>query len=397
MAIDGKLIKLTDLTPISKYFNGKIDTKVDKVEGKDLIDSTAITKLEGIEEGAQKNKINKIQVNGTDQNPTEEGVVNLDIEAVIAGDNLVGKTELEEKLNDYVKDTELESELQKVEDKIGTLGSVKGEATLEELGTLQPNPGDVYVVTDDNNHLHMYVGKNEYANIQKYGFVQTKAELDTAIEAGTSEKIDHDNNVFYVVMDSVPETPENLSVQFVVDDKTYAVNWDTTKGVLIGLGPNTDASHQTDIDFVKEADAWAAHDGSSVDVTGKTVKMSVVKYAQSAQVVDNLAGEFETILPPVTIDCNASVNKGPMPGVDENGFVDLGCDMDLTVYAKQTDVDNALAQKADQTALEQKADQSALEELQNSIAEGYIKTEDLQFATEEEIQAALKAGESEAA
>ena len=43
-----------------------IGQKVDKVEGKDLIDTTKITKLDGIEAGAQANVIEKISVNGVD-------------------------------------------------------------------------------------------------------------------------------------------------------------------------------------------------------------------------------------------------------------------------------------------------------------------------------------------
>ena len=43
-----------------------IAQKVDKVEGKDLVDTAQITKLAGIEAGAQANVIEKISVNGVD-------------------------------------------------------------------------------------------------------------------------------------------------------------------------------------------------------------------------------------------------------------------------------------------------------------------------------------------
>ena len=43
-----------------------IAQKVDKAEGKDLVDTTQITKLDGIEAGAQVNVIEKISVNGVD-------------------------------------------------------------------------------------------------------------------------------------------------------------------------------------------------------------------------------------------------------------------------------------------------------------------------------------------
>ena len=43
-----------------------IAQKVDKAEGKDLVDTAQITKLEGIAAGAQANVIEKISVNGAD-------------------------------------------------------------------------------------------------------------------------------------------------------------------------------------------------------------------------------------------------------------------------------------------------------------------------------------------
>lgn len=43
-----------------------IGQKVDKAEGKDLVDTAQIKKLEGIEAGAQANVIEKISVNGAD-------------------------------------------------------------------------------------------------------------------------------------------------------------------------------------------------------------------------------------------------------------------------------------------------------------------------------------------
>ena len=43
-----------------------IGQKVDKVDGKDLIETSKIAKLDGIESGAQANAIEKISVNGAD-------------------------------------------------------------------------------------------------------------------------------------------------------------------------------------------------------------------------------------------------------------------------------------------------------------------------------------------
>ena len=55
-----------------------IGQKVDKVEGKDLIDTTKITKLDGIEAGAQVNVIEKISVNGVDVSVDENKKVAID-------------------------------------------------------------------------------------------------------------------------------------------------------------------------------------------------------------------------------------------------------------------------------------------------------------------------------
>ena len=55
-----------------------IGQKVDKVEGKDLIDTTKITKLDGIEAGAQVNVIEKISVNGVDVSVDESKKVAID-------------------------------------------------------------------------------------------------------------------------------------------------------------------------------------------------------------------------------------------------------------------------------------------------------------------------------
>lgn len=168
MAIEGKLTKLSDLTTVAKDYNGKIDKKVDKVEGKELIDTTAITKLEGIEEGAQKNTITKIQVNGTDQTNLD-GTVNLDIDAVISGDGFVSDDELGTQLAEYlksaeaettyVKDTELESKVKAV---VGTVYTYKGtKADLTEIKAVEsPTAGDVYNA-EDTGANYAYVGPDE--------------------------------------------------------------------------------------------------------------------------------------------------------------------------------------------------------------------------------------------
>lgn len=60
----------------------KIDTKVDAVVGKSLIDDTLIAKLEGIEEGAQANVIEKITIDGKEVAITGDKTVNIDLPKV---------------------------------------------------------------------------------------------------------------------------------------------------------------------------------------------------------------------------------------------------------------------------------------------------------------------------
>ena len=55
-----------------------IGQKVDKVEGKDLVDTAQIKKLEGIAAGAQANVIEKISVNGVDVSVDENKKVAID-------------------------------------------------------------------------------------------------------------------------------------------------------------------------------------------------------------------------------------------------------------------------------------------------------------------------------
>ena len=55
-----------------------IGQKVDKAEGKDLVDTDQITKLEGIAAGAQVNVIEKISVNGVDVSVDENKKVAID-------------------------------------------------------------------------------------------------------------------------------------------------------------------------------------------------------------------------------------------------------------------------------------------------------------------------------
>ena len=73
----------------------EIQSKVDKVIGKELIETTKITKLDGVAENAQVNVIEDIKVNGASLTPSNKSV-DIDIPSIIAGDNV---TLLEDNMN----------------------------------------------------------------------------------------------------------------------------------------------------------------------------------------------------------------------------------------------------------------------------------------------------------
>lgn len=367
MAIESKLVKVEGLTTVAKDYNGKLDKKVDKLDGHGLYPDVDKAKLAGIEEGAQKNNITRVTVNDQEQTITE-GLLAIDVETVIQGDGFVKRDELDQ----YAKNDEVDSKLEELQTEIEKTGNIKGETTKAEMGSLSPNPGDIYIVTDDDNHLYIYVGKNAVPGVDKFGFVQTKAELDTVVGSGTSDTATHDTNSFYVYFTEKPADVTNYSIQVQVDTKTYAIPCADAVGTIFGLGD------PTDIKFVKEADAWAAHDSSEVDVTGKVVTLSVLKYTASASELATLSGESQVVIPPTVINCASSVAKGALGGVDENGFVDLHTHVDLSGYATTTYVDGELAKKADQSALD-----------------GYVKKDEIEstfdsYATDQEVSDLLQ-------
>ena len=85
--------------------------KVDKVVGKSLVSDTEITKLAGIEAGAQANVIEEIKVNGVKVEPTEKAV-NIDV----AGE--VGKLDIEASKVKVAADKTLATKLTEVDSAI---------------------------------------------------------------------------------------------------------------------------------------------------------------------------------------------------------------------------------------------------------------------------------------
>lgn len=160
--------KHIDIDGLKAYKKQSDSIYVAKEEGKGLIKTTDVTKLEGIEEGAQKNNITKVTVNGTDQT-IADGTLTIDVEAVIEGDGFVKDEELTTTLGDYVKTETADStyvktaELDaKVKTAVGTVYHPKGsKASLTEIKAVEaPQEGDVYNA-EDTGANYVYVGEGQ--------------------------------------------------------------------------------------------------------------------------------------------------------------------------------------------------------------------------------------------
>lgn len=82
----------------------------------------------------------------------------------------------DEDLEDYAKSSEVATQIQEATNKIG---KVRGTATKSQLATLSEtaNNQDIYVITDDDNHLYMFVGKG-VAGADANGFVDLGTHVD---------------------------------------------------------------------------------------------------------------------------------------------------------------------------------------------------------------------------
>ncbi len=182
--------------PKLQYYKEKEDAYnktqfVGQEAGKGLIETEKVTKLDAIEEKAQVNKVEGIQINGTDLVPdVESKVVNITAKDLAPDlEGYVQDSELTEQLTPYLKSTDAESTYLKSEtaestylksadagttyvknegfdDKVkGVVGSVyrpKGsKENLEAIKAVEtPTEGDVYNATDTGAN-YVYVGEGQ--------------------------------------------------------------------------------------------------------------------------------------------------------------------------------------------------------------------------------------------
>lgn len=168
MALSDKIITL----PILGNFKEETDKAYVKQEaGKGLIETEKVTKLDAIEEKAQVNKVEGIQINGTDLTPDGE-TKKINITAKDLAPDLeeyVKDTELPEQLAPYLKSTDAESTYvkeegfdEKVKTAVGSVYRPKGsKENLEAIKAVEtPTEGDVYNATDTGAN-YVYVGEGQ--------------------------------------------------------------------------------------------------------------------------------------------------------------------------------------------------------------------------------------------
>lgn len=110
--VNGDVVTYTwDVIYDKAELDALLANKVDKVDGKSLVSDTEITKLAGIEAGAQANVIEEIKVNGVKVEPTEKAV-NIDV----AGE--VGKLDIEASKVKVAADKTLATKLTEVDNAI---------------------------------------------------------------------------------------------------------------------------------------------------------------------------------------------------------------------------------------------------------------------------------------
>lgn len=128
----GKIKNLvqTGDTAVKTEVMQEVAKKVDKVEGKSLIDDTLITKLEGVEDGAQVNKIEVVKLDG----------VALEIGADKSVDVAIAGT--------YAKKTDFEALKGSISSAYVFKGSKKTKDELDGVATEGLRVGDVYNVEE---------------------------------------------------------------------------------------------------------------------------------------------------------------------------------------------------------------------------------------------------------
>lgn len=170
------------LTEHNDKINGLVDTKVDKVDGKVLIDQTDINKLSAIESNAQVNKIEGIKINGVgaEINSSDKSV---DLHLISNEINLSAKLFLE----DLTSESELSEYTNIMLDGVQTPKSSCDSASGPYLVFIVK---DIINSTDDNEITSVYASSLKSIISDKYVL---KSDYDTKISSIESRLLSLEN------------------------------------------------------------------------------------------------------------------------------------------------------------------------------------------------------------
>lgn len=206
------------------YVDGELAKKVDKVTGKSLIADTEITRLAGIETGAQVNIIENIRLNGEDLRVGENKTVDLGTIAT-SGELSALATRVTTAESDI--DT-LESKMATVQGDDKTVGSfAKGDAD-----TLQSAKDyvDKKAIEESGAHTHTVTASGKITpNLTKTEKFLSATASGTAVETTASDQF----------VKSVTLNTKNLVTAKYVSD--VAANSTTINGVTATVGDGADA------------------------------------------------------------------------------------------------------------------------------------------------------------
>lgn len=206
------------------YVDGELAKKVDKVTGKSLIADTEITRLAGIETGAQVNVIENIRLNGEDLRVGENKTVDL---GTIATSEQLGALTTRVTTAESNIDT-LESKMATVQGDAKTEGSfAKGDAeTLEQAKEYI----DKKAIEESGAHTHKVTASGKITpNLTKTEKFLSATASGTAVETTASDQF----------VKSVTLNTKNLVTAKYVSD--VAANSTTIDGVTATVGEGADA------------------------------------------------------------------------------------------------------------------------------------------------------------
>lgn len=228
---------------VIKDYNDKDKKKVDVEEGKGLYPDTDKEKLAGVEAQANVNKLEGVKINGVELVIGEDKKVDITPEKLATDlEEYVKDTELTEQLTPYLKSSDAESTYvkeadfdSKVEAKIGEFGTIQGSCEKADLESKKEGAkeNDVWIVTDDDNHMYFYNGTD---------FVDTQAKAHVDL----SNYVEKDGDKVLVSPTDVTQITTNKtsieSLQSTVagkansSDLPTAIETETIQGIISSGG-----------------------------------------------------------------------------------------------------------------------------------------------------------------